>query len=1028
MNYVNLYTQTEYSILSSNIAMGSIAKKAKEKNYTALGIADNDNMHGAIKFYSECRKEGIKPIIGVRLSLNSKYGYKNAVLLYAKNNDGYKNLFKIVSLKCTTKKDMYLEDIKDYLSDLVVIIPSDENELVYSYLMSDFENMQKILKEYLALKDIPNLSLYLGLDLQTRDSKYKLGDLIYFGNQYKITPVAIRKTNYYEDEDYEVYTILRSVAKGGTLYKGTEKEENSSLINAVFMSDMYRKYPELVAETETIANMCNVEIDFGTYHMPKYILDKENTNTDEYLKTLAFAGLKKRLAMEKVEKKDCQVYIDRLNYELSVIQKMGFSDYFLIVYDFIRFAKKEGILVGPGRGSAVGSLVAYSTGITEINPIKYNLLFERFLNPNRSSMPDIDTDFPDDRIGEVRKYVCDHYGANRVCHICTFGRYGAISSIKAIARVIDLKKIYLDSIERVIKEDDKDKSLKDIIQSNPELAQMAESNEIIKKVLHLALRMEKLPYSVSIHAAGIIIADKDLNEYMPYSENSDGICVSHFNDDDLEKIGLLKIDFLTLQNLTMIVKVLDMIGVKGKDALKIYNIPLNVKEVYRMLANGYTSGLFQINTKGMTQTIVGLKANSFNDIISTIALYRRGPMDMIPDFTNRKLGKEKITYPHPSLEPILKETYGVIVYQEQILEIAKTFAGFTLGEADVLRSAVSKKKEDLLVSQREKFIKGAIANGHSEKDATFVFERILKFAQYGFNKSHAVVYSLIAYQMAYLKARHFKEFMSVILSYPNDKNEMRRCLRELNVFGATLNVPDVNKSGIDFVVEDNKIYYSLIGVSEIGTSGAKSIIKEREDNGLFKSYDDFIVRTKGFLTRKMVESLIYAGALDSFGVTRKSMILEYDMSRNLADYGDLFKEEIQTREYDSEEFNFVDISNYEKKALGFNIKYDLFAQYGYLRRKYGCTKLCDLHPEKYYNIFFVLDSVREIKTKDGKNMAFARGNDETGDIELTIFPKTYSEYGKYLVSGKIMVAKGKCELNKGKLQFVLDKVFIDNKE
>ena len=557
---------------------------------------------------------------------------------------------------------------------------------------------------------------------------------------------------------------------------------------------------------------------------------------------------------------------------------------------------------------------------------------------------------------------------------------------------------------------------------------MAENNETIKKVIHLALRMEKLPYSVSIHAAGIIIADKDLNEYMPYSDNTDDINVSHFNDDDLEKIGLLKIDFLTLQNLTMIVKVLDMIGVKGKDALKIYNIPLDVKEVYRMLSKGYTSGLFQINTPGMTQTIVGLKANSFNDIVSTIALYRRGPMDMIPDFINRKLGKEKITYPHPSLEPILKETYGVIVYQEQILEIAKTFAGFTLGEADVLRSAVSKKKEDLLVSQKEKFIKGAIAKGHSEKDATFVYERILKFAQYGFNKSHSVVYSLIAYQMAYLKARHFKEFMSVILSYPSDKSEMRRSLRELNIFGVTLNVPDVNKSGLEYIVEDNELYYPLIGISEIGSNAAKEIIKERDDKGLFKSYDDFIIRTKGFLTRKMVESLIYAGALDSFGITRKSMILEYDMSRNLADYGDLFKEEVQTREYDSEEFNFVDISNYEKKALGFNIKYDIFTQYGYLRRKYKCTKISDLQSDKLYTIFFVLDNVREITTKDGSPMAFARASDETGEIDLTIFSKAYEEYGKYLIAGKILVAKGKCGMRKGKLQFVLDKVFINDKD
>ena len=1033
MNYVNLYTQTEYSILSSNISISSLGNKALKKNYTALGIADNDNMYGVVKFYLACRSANIKPIIGMRLSLYSPFGYDNALLLYAKNNKGYHNLMRIATIKGTTKDKIKLEDIKDYLSDLVVIIPSDENELIKSYLISDFGNMQIVLKEYLSLKQIDNLSLYLGLDLQTKDSKYKLGDLIYLANQYGIKPVAIRKTNYFEDEDYEVYKILRSVANGGVLYSGSEKEENSSLLNALTMADMYRKYPELVDATEEIASMCNVELDFDNYHMPKYILKDNTDNADTYLQKLSFAGLKKRLAMDKIARSEYDKYIERLEYELDVIKKMGFSDYFLIVYDFIRYAKKEGILVGPGRGSAVGSLVAYSVGITEVNPIKYNLIFERFLNTDRVSLPDVDTDFPDDRRGDVIKYVSSLYGMNRVAHICTFGRYGPKKAVDDIARVIQLKGIYLNDIKGAISAARADISLKDIIKESPELTKKAENNETIKMVLHLALRMENLPYSVSVHAAGVIVSDKDLCEYTPLSMGNDGIYQTQYDDDDVEKLGLVKIDFLGIKNLTMIVKTLDKIGITGQDVLKIYRLPLDCADVYKTLAQGLTSGIFQLKSEGMTKTLVNLKTNSFNDLISAIALYRKGAMKMIPSFTKRKLGQEKITYPHPSLEPILKETYGIIVYQEQVLEIARAFAGFTRGEADILRKAISKKNEELMAQQKEKFINGAISNGHSKEDAIKIFNLMSDFAGYGFNKSHAVGYSLVAYQMAYLKTRHFKEFMSVIMSYSDDDKKVKRenrfksYIRELSARKVTLELPDINKSEIDYHIEESKLYLPLVEISGISDIVAKSIIDEREKNGSFKDYDDFIMRTKAFLTEKMVESLIYSGALDSFGITRKSMILEYDKSLNLGKYGDLFKEEIKTREFDSEEFSFVDISKYERQALGFNIKYDIFSQFGYLKRQYNCVSIASLKPGERATIFFVIDRIKVTQEKSGDDMAFLTVSDETSSIDCPIFSQAYQDCKDYLVPGKFFAAKGRCQKRNDNIQFVLDKVFITNK-
>ena len=1026
MNYVNLYTQTEYSILSSNIAIDLLADNAKKKNYTTLGIADNDNMYGAIKFYRACKKENIKPIIGIRLSLASKNGYKNAILLYAKNNEGYYNLIKIASLKGTRKEAISLDDIKEYLQDLVLVIPNEENELVRSYIDSDFGYMQSVLKEYLSLKNNANLSIYLGLDLQTHDSKYKLGDLIYFASQNGIKSVALRKTNYFEDDDYEVYKILKSVSNNGKPYEGTEKEENSSLMNSLMVGDMFRKYPELVEATEEIANMCCVELDFDSYHMPKYELPSD-TNANEYLKKLAYAGIKKRLVNDKVDKNKYHEYIARLDYELGVIKDMGFSDYFLIVYDFVKFAKKEGILIGPGRGSAVGSLVAYSIGITEVDSLKYNLYFERFLNPARVQMPDIDVDFPNDKRPIVLEYVGKRYGLDKVVHICTFNRYRPRKAIDDIARVIDLKKYYVDSIKKEIDDKDSKKSMREIIKEKPELARMAENNEIVKNVLEMMIKMENLPYSTSIHASGVIISDEDIMKYTPLLEGADGLYKTQYNDDDLESLGLLKMDFLNIDDLSIITNVLDRINISGQDVLKIYRLPLNIKDVYQMLSQGLTAGIPQLNTEYMTNILTRLKPTSFNDIVNVIALGRPGASNNIPSFINRKYGKEKITYPHEVLEPILKDTYGIIVYQEQILEIAKTFAGYSLSEADVLRKAVAKKEASLLANQKEKFITGAISKGYDKEKAEAIFKDILKFGEYGFNKSHSIGYAMFAYEMAYLKCRHFKEFMATIMS--NSTEGMKTCLKELAQKQITVEVPDINKSTNEFIVLDNKIYYSLSAIKLVGENAAIAIIEEREQNGLYKDYNDFVIRTKSFLSQKIVEALIYSGALDSLGLTRKTMISEYEKSLSLGDYGELFRDELQTREYDQSEFNFKEISMHEKEALGINVKFDIFVQYGSLRREYKCTTINNIKPHQFYNVLFMIEKVKKRTTKkDGKEMAFIDIYDNTGSIkDVTIFPKTYQECSSFLVENKMLVAKMRCENEEGNLKLFLDKVFIDVK-
>ncbi|MBQ6817305.1 MAG: DNA polymerase III subunit alpha [Bacilli bacterium] len=1025
MKFVNLYLQTEYSLLASTLKLNHLISKAKEYGYEALGIADHNNMHGVVKFYSKCVENNIKPIIGLHLDVASDFSYLNSLLLYAKNNNGYRNLLKISSIKNTVNKDLKIEDLYNYLNDLIVIIPNEEHELVKSYLEGSFENFNSILNKYLKIKYIENCDLYLGLDLQSNGAKYSLDDLIYLSKQKGIKNVALHKSAFFELDDYDVYKIIRCVALNAKEYNGSEKERNSYFISPTRAVDLFRKYPDLVSETIEIANNCNVSIDFGNYHMPVYLFDKECSSKD-YLHDLAVVGLKKRLIDNKIEKSEYHKYLHRLQYELDVICKMGFADYFLIVYDFIKYAKNNNILVGPGRGSGPGSLVAYSLGITEINPLEFDLLFERFLNPYRVSMPDIDTDFPDDRREDVIKYMGTRYGKSRVAHICTFGTYGPRLAIRDVARVINLKPLYLDSIIENVPNDAN--SITEVLETNLNFKRLVESNETIKFVVKMAKKLENLPRNLSVHAAGIIMADKDLDNYTPLSEGINGLYQTQFEASDLEKLGLIKIDFLGIRNLTIITKVLKLMNINDKDINQIYRIPLNDSKTLQMLASGNTDGIFQLESGGMRKTLMQLKTNSFIDIVDAIALYRPGPMEMIPTFVNRKLNKEEIVYPHQDLEGILKPTYGIIVYQEQILQIASLFAGYSLGEADILRRAVSKKKVDELKQQEEKFIQGAIKKGYKKEVAKNIFDLILKFANYGFNKSHSVAYSYISYQMAYLKTHYYKEFMAVLMSYSIGRtNAIKNYIMECNQNKVEVVLPSVNYSSSNFNIVNGKIYYSLMGINGLGEVVVNEIVKERTQNGLYQSYDDFIARTKGFLNRKVVEALIYAGACDEFKITRKAMIEEYEQSLELANFGGLFKDQLVNHQFSNEEFTFEVIANFERFALGFNFKFDIFKQYGYLKKKFRTTDICKLVPGKKAFVMFMVDRIKVIKTKKGEEMVFLNVSDDTSPIDATCFPKTYAMYKNSIAIGKICVAECNVENRDEKIKIVIEKMFFQDK-
>lgn len=1011
MDFVNLYLETEYTLTSSPIKIDNLISNAKEYGFNSLAITDLNNMYGALKFYKKCTQNGIKPIIGLELKIDGLMGEKTSLVCYAINNNGYRNLLKLASLS-KVKSDFNVRMIQGYMDDVLVVIPCEENEIIKKYLSGEYKKAVELIIEY---KKLIN-NLYLGVNTQTNEVRNMLDDIINFGISNSLKCVAFNKVSYLNKEDYEVYKVLRCIGLSTTKYNDTEKELNSYLYKKNESLDFFRKYPQLIAETINIKNLCNVKLEFSGYRMPVY---SNEIDTKAYLKELAVIGLKKRLELNNVSKSEYQGYANRLFYELDVISKMGFADYFLIVYDFIKYAKKNKIMVGPGRGSAPGSLVAYSLGITELDPIKYGLLFERFLNPERVSMPDIDTDFPDCNRDEVIKYMGEKYGKNKVAHIGTFGTFGPRSAIRDVARVMELDSLYLDEVLNYV--DNNVESIEKAL-DNKVLFKMYESNERLNYLLTNAMKLQNLPRHVSIHAAGIIVSDSDLTDYTALQEGINGLYQTQFEASDLEEIGLVKIDFLGLKNLTIIDDVIRMIPDKDFDINK---IRLDDEKVYQMLANKDTDGVFQLESAGMRNLLMQLKTSSFEDVYNALALYRPGPMEIIPSFVRRKFGEESVEYLHPDLEEILKSTYGNIVYQEQIILIAQKFAGYSLGEADILRRAVSKKKTELLMSEKEKFINGSIKQGYTSEQANRIFDYILKFANYGFNKSHSVAYSLVSYRMAYLKCYYPKEFMAVLMGNNIGKNHLLKSyISSCNKYKVKVLLPNINISEGRFVSKEEGIYYSLLAINGLGEVTINAFLEERNANGIYSTYDEFIKRTQKIFNKKNIEMLIYSGALDVFGVTRKSMIDEYDQSIELANYSGIFVNELSEHKFSDDEYNFENMSNNEKIALGINLKYDIFKQFSHFKTKYKTTDLCDFKADKVYNVLFVIDNYRVINTKKGEEMAFLTISDDTESLEGVIFPSLYKTIADSIAVGKLCLGEVKAENRQGKLQCVFNRINV----
>ena len=972
--YTPLYVKTNYSLLSSLIKIDELINYAKSNNIKSLAIADN-NMFGVMEFYKKCKANNIKPIIGLELEIDDFI-----LLLYAKDYIGYQTLMKLTTISSTRKIE--ISDIEKYNKNVIGILPN-----VYR---DNYNNINKYINE-----------LYIG---------YKDKGEERFAKDVTSNIVFVRKNLYINDSDKEYLKYLYMIRDGKTILDDITYEIDNFNLDISNIYDYTSN--EGLFNTNKISDMCNLDFPDRELLLPIYN-ETNNLSTFEYLKELSRKGLNKRLNGNITKE-----YVDRLNYELDVINKMDFSNYFLVVYDFIKYAKKKSILVGPGRGSGAGSLVCYCLGITEIDPIKYDLLFERFLNPERISMPDIDTDFPDKYREEVIKYVVDKYGERKVSGIVTFGTLAAKQVLRDVGRVLNIPGYQLDILSKIVNKSE-DLKLKDIYKDNSEFKNLINSDNKLKKLYNIASYIEGYPRHTSQHAAGIIMSKKDLDEVVPLT-NSNGMYLTGYIMDYLEELGLIKMDFLGIRTLTTIMNIIsDIKKYEGID-IDFNTIPLDDKKTLDLFSKGLTVGIFQFESEGMKNFLRKLMPNKIDDIFAAIALFRPGPAKNIDSFIRRKHGEEEITYLDSSLEEILKGTYGVITYQEDVIRIAVKLAGYSLGEADILRKAMGKKKKDILLKEKEKFTTRSIERGYSKEVVEQIYDLILEFAGYGFNKSHAVAYSMIAYKMAYLKAHYPKYFYANLLSSViGSEVKQKEYINEAKSININILKPSINKSGVTYTVDKDGIYFPLSGIKGLGNINAEAIISARGDG--YKDIFDFLEKVN--VNKKVLESLIMSGCFDEFDVTRKSLIDNMDELTNYQDLvKDLDKEFVLKPDLEGNtEYTKEELIAMEKDLFGFYLSNHPVTSY---KARYKNIVSLDLVPDNFNKVIdsiILVEKIKTINTKKGDKMMFISGSDEIMQRDFTIFPKAYKDCSEIKI-GDIIKVSGRVERRYALYQIVVSKI------
>ncbi len=1045
--FVHLHVHSHYSILDGLAKVDSLVEKVKELKQKAVALTDHGVMYGAVEFFLKAKDAGIKPIVGSEIYLAPRSMTDKTkedtnpyhLVLLAKNEEGYKNLMHLLTQ--AHLKGYYYKPrvdkptLKKYAKGLIALSACLQGEIPRLILNGDESKLKKVLSFYqevfgddfyLEIQHHPNIEEQDKVNRRILEMAKKLG----------IKVVATQDVHYLDLEDKEAHEALLCIQTGRFLDdkdRMSMAEDNYHLASTEEMAEAFKAIPEALRNTLEVAEKIELEIKPSEkLLLPDFPLPKGYT-PEKYLRELALRGLRWRYgdwSRQKAQKEastEVEVskeIMDRLNYELSVIEKTGYASYFLIVADFINFAKNKGIAVGPGRGSAAGSLVSYLLGITDIDPLKYGLIFERFLNPERVSPPDIDIDFADNRRDEVIQYVRKKYGEDKVAQIATFGKMESRQVVRDVARVLGLS--YSDG-DRIAKAIPFGTKLDEALEISPELKKMYEEEDQVKRVIDLAKRLEGVVRQTGIHAAGVVIAPEELPNFTPLQQAPKGelAITTQYSMYDLEKLGLVKMDFLGLSNLSIIQQTLRVVRKTKEKEIDVSNLPLDDKKTYRLLSRGHTVGVFQLSSEGMRRYLKQLKPSQFEDLIAMVALYRPGPMEYIPQYIAGKHGAE-VKYLHPKLEPILKETYGIAVYQEQVLEIARQLAGFSYGEADILRRAVGKKIKELLMEQKKKLIAGMLKNGIDKKTAAKIWEFIQPFARYGFNKSHAAGYAMIAYITAYLKANYPSEFMSALLTADQeDLDKVARDIAECERMGIEVLPPDVNESFVEFgvVKETGHIRFALAAIKNIGETPAEAIVEERKKNGPYKSLEDFLKRLAPIINKKILESLIKSGALDRFGdrqvlLHNLERLLRYANSfarRNQNGQVDLFglsKKPILTEKLElepAEEASEAQKMSWERELLGIYLSLHPLDRYQKLLESlpYRIKDLSKMPENKEVVAIGVVSEIQKVYTRSQELMLFVRLEDKTGSVEALVFPKVLEQFGDVFQMDGVIGVKGR---------------------
>jgi DNA polymerase-3 subunit alpha len=1069
-DFVHLHLHTSYSLLDGAIKIKELMSKLKEQNVKAVAITDHGSMFGIVEFYKECLKNNIKPIIGCEVYVapgnqeNARFIKEYAkdedknyhLVLLAKNNEGLKNLQYLVSkgyldgFYYKPRIDKAL--LRKHSKGLIGLSACIAGEPAKHILRGDYKSAREAALEYQDI--LKEGDYYLEIQMNgMQEQKIVNNQLVNISKETGIPLVATNDCHYLNKGDHVSHQILMNIQMQSTVNSKNKWEFHADSLyvkSPEEMREAFKDYPEACDNTIEIAKKCNVTIEFGKMHFPIFDVPEEYT-IESFFEHKAREGLRKILA--KIPAAEHKKYYDRLEFEMDIIIKKNYAGYFLVVMDFIEYAKQNGIPVGPGRGSGAGSLVAYCMNITALDPIKFNLLFERFLNPERESMPDFDIDFCVERRQEVLDYVKNKYGEDKVSQIITYGKLLAKGIIRDVGRVLEVPLPDVDKIAKLIP-NDPGITLSKAFKKDPNLKETIESMEGGKKILEHATKLEGLIKSAGVHAAGVVIGDKPLIEYIPLCRGKDGEVVSQFEKDTLESVGLIKFDFLGLKNLTIINNAEKRINEKYKDLnFNIEKIPLNDKKTYELLSNGDTTGVFQLESAGMKNLLKKLKPSVFEDIIALVALYRPGPIGsgMLDDFVQRKHGQQEITYPLPELKEVLRDTYGIIVYQEQVMEIARVIAGYSLGNADLLRRAMGKKKKEVMEEQREYFINGskelkipgAKNKGFDPKKALEIFELMEKFAEYGFNKSHSAAYALVAYQTAYLKAHFPLEYMAAILSCEKDSDKVVVFVEECRNMGLKVFPPCVNRSDKDFKIDGDEIVFGLQAIKNIGDNAIDAILEERKRNGEFKDIFDYCERVNLRLANKRVlEALIKSGSMDCFKRKRSQLInvmedaiangqKQQKMKENGIISIETFLAEVDeencsnnTSYPDIPEFPEIEILKMEKEYLGFYKTSHPLASY---------NKILEIFTVKSSNLGGFNDNekvivgglVKKIKnhlSKKGERMAFVTLEDLEGDIDVIVFPKSFQKYLRHLQEDKILIIDGRTNSSEERMSVIAEKI------